>query len=326
MINNKRVMKNFTSLLLFCFLPSALFAQHTHELKINEMFINNKDNLIDEYGRRVPWIEIFNTSTNDVNIADCYLTNDTTGLASKNMEDKAHWYRIPKGDSRTIIPPKGYLVFFLDNMPTYGTLHANFNPQDTCSCNYVALIHPNGHDLIHLFSFPEELRCSYKSYGYTVDYGPETFFRNGVELRNLAFLDFFSPGATNNFEPPPVVEKTKYAVLTVLFATLAIFTTLLLFLITLKSLGKWLTDLRLKLPKKKANHHEAEIAAALAFIEETKSKQNGGEEFASIAMALHLYFNTSRDQESEIITFDPSLPRYAPWAQKGLVMKRVIRK
>lgn len=315
-------------LLIFNFQFSIFnsFAQQSSDLKINEIFINNQDNLIDEYGRRVPWMEIFNTSYGGVNIADCYLTNDTTGLSSKNPEDKAHWYRIPKGDTRTIIPQRGYLVFFLDNMPTLGTLHTNFNPIDLQSNNYVALIHPNGQELIHLFSYPEELYFSDKSYGYAVDYGPEIFTRDGVEMQNLEFLEYFSPGATNNHETKPVKEKPKYAVLSVIAATLAIFSTLFLILIMLKSFGKWITDTRSKIIAQKAAKLEAAQVAALARIKGINKPQDNGEELAAITMALHLYLNANRDEESEIITIDMPSPRYSPWAQKGLVMKRVVRK
>jgi hypothetical protein len=242
------------------------------------------------------------------------------------MEDKAHWYRIPKGDSRTVIPQRGYLIFFLDNMPNYGTLHTNFNPIDTPSNNYIALIHPNGLELIHFFSYPEELRFSDKSYGYTVDYGPETFIRDGEEIQNLGFLDIFSPGATNNHEPAPVREKPKYAVLAVIGATLAIFSTLFLILIMLKSFGKWVTDTRNKMIAQRAAKREAAKTAMFAQSEKANKPQDNGEELAAITMALHLYLNANRDEESEIITFDTTAPRYSPWAQKGLVMKRVVRK
>jgi hypothetical protein len=53
---------------------------------------------------------------------------------------------------------------------------------------------------------------------------------------------------------------------------------------------------------------------------------NNNEEVAAIAMALHLYLNANRDEESEIITIDMPSAHYSPWALKSLVMKRVVRR
>jgi len=50
------------------------------------------------------------------------------------------------------------------------------------------------------------------------------------------------------------------------------------------------------------------------------------EEIAAISLAIHLFLNSHKDEESEIITIDMPSARYSPWALKSLVMKRVIRK
>jgi hypothetical protein len=118
-------------------------------------------------------------------------------------------------------------------------------------------------------------------------------------------------------------ETPKYAVLTVIVFTLVLFTTLFLFLPILKAFGKWVTDKRHNYLAAKTAKREAAIAAATVHVNELTTTRNISEEAAAIAMALHLYLNENRDEESEIITFDTRLPRYAPWAQKNLVMKKV---
>ena len=50
------------------------------------------------------------------------------------------------------------------------------------------------------------------------------------------------------------------------------------------------------------------------------------EKIAAITMAMHYYFNSYRDEESEVITIDMPSAHYSPWAQKNLVMKKVVRK
>lgn len=51
-----------------------------------------------------------------------------------------------------------------------------------------------------------------------------------------------------------------------------------------------------------------------------------GEELAAITMALHLFFNSQHDEESEVITIDMPSKHYSPWSQKNLVMKKVVRR
>jgi len=57
-----------------------------------------------------------------------------------------------------------------------------------------------------------------------------------------------------------------------------------------------------------------------------KETKNNNEEIAAIGMALHLYLNSNRDEESEVITIDMPSAHYSPWALKSLVMKRVVRR
>ncbi|MCL2290906.1 MAG: hypothetical protein FWC34_09440 [Bacteroidetes bacterium] len=119
----------------------------------------------------------------------------------------------------------------------------------------------------------------------------------------------------------------KYGVLTVIVATLVVFTILFISLIMLKSFGKWLTETRSKYLERKEKKLEFKAAqAASAALDEEAKELGNSEELAAIAMALHLYLNANRDEESEVITFDTLAPRYSPWAQKGLVMKRVVKK
>jgi hypothetical protein len=315
-------------LFAFCFLlflPFCLFAQQITDLRMNEMFINFEDepNLADEYGRHVPWIEIFNTSYNKVNIAECYLTNDTAGLAQGIISKK--WYRIPKGDPMTIIPQRGFLIFYLDNKPSYGPFHTNFDPRDEGASNYVALITPNGKKLIDLFDFPDELRPSSHSYGYRFDYGCEKD-EHGHTLYEKTFLSHFTPGSTNNYE----ITETKSDIMRkndptglalAVIAMSVVFAALFVIYIMLKIFGKW-GNVKITKPKTHGISKTA-INSEDRIIDE---EEFNSEALAAITMAMHYYLNEYRDEESEIITIDMPSARYSPWAQKELVMKRVMRK
>ena len=121
---------------------------------------------------------------------------------------------------------------------------------------------------------------------------------------------------------------TQYSVLTVIAFTLVIFTILFLSMIMLKSIGKRLLALRRQYLTYR-NQKRADKAAKLAPVElaeDTNLEFGTDEKVAAITMALHLYLNANRDEESEIITIEMPPARYSPWAQKNLVMKRVVRR
>ena len=159
-------------------------------LCFNEILINNIDNLIDEYGRHVPWVEIFNPSHKSVNLADCYLTDDTTGYAAEKKQGGAvpeHWYRIPKTDIKTNMPQRSYLVFYLDGYPLHGTFHVNFDPR-TSRTNYIALISANGREIIDFMYYPKEVLMEKElSYG---------LFEDG-NADSVGLLNQYTPGASN---------------------------------------------------------------------------------------------------------------------------------
>jgi len=313
----------FVILVLFSFHG---YSQKPTDLRVNELYINNIDNLVDEYGRHVPWVEIFNTSYNSVEIAECYLTNDTTGLAAG---DPSRWYRIPKGDEKTHIPRRGFVIFYLDNTPTYGIFHTNFNPLDSLSNNYIALISSNGRTIIHFFPFAESLRKSTHSFGYKNDFGEDSVETEGKKVPNLGNLKYFTPGSQNNPEPmetkaEKVAHKDKYGIGITLISMSVVFVSLFLIFIVMKLFTKYLQQRtpRLKLPSaiSKRQKQESEKEKSVEIV------LDNGEEIAAIAMAIHLHFNFAHDFESEIITIETPSAHFSPWAQKNLTMKKLSKK
>lgn len=41
------------------------------DLRINEVLVYNDSNYVDDFGKHSPWIEIFNTAYNKVDIGGC---------------------------------------------------------------------------------------------------------------------------------------------------------------------------------------------------------------------------------------------------------------
>lgn len=305
-------------------ITASTFGQSVRDLRFNEILINNKDNFDDEYGRHVPWVEIFNTAYNSVNLAGCYLTDDTTGFAAgkkKGGVEPKHWYRIPKTDIKTNMAQRTYIVFYLDAQPLYGTFHVNFDPR-TSKTNYIALISADGKDLIDLMYYPkEDLLDTTLSYGLMED---------GI-TGNAGFLDQFTPGSSN--ETQAKVSKQErlkrddpYGIGLAIISMSVVFTALILIFSMLKLFG-WSSK---KLAQKNAKKTETPVVANVANVdgEKQEDEQLTGEEAAAIATALHLHFNSMHDEESEVITINMPSKHYSPWAQKELTMKRppVIRK
>lgn len=306
-------MKRLSVLLIALFSVSLSFGQQITDLRINEMLIKNEKNFIDEYGRHTPWVEIFNTSYNSVNVAGCFLTDDTTGLAAG--DGNPNWYRIPSGDVKTLIPQRGHLIFYLDNSALYGTFHTNFDPTESKN-NYVALISSNAKTLIHIFHYPASLRTSDKSYGSLADGESE-----------MGYLEYFTPGSTNKVEmdvtkSEKLMRDDPYGIGMAVISMAVVFSALILIYLMLKVFGL----VNRKKQKTAAKAAAPAPVAAAAPAADKKEESITGQEIAAIATALHLHLNSFHDEESEVITIETQDAVYSPWAQKHLTIKRVQRR
>lgn len=319
-----KIFNKILVLLMALLVTSYTFAQSTRDLRFNEMLINNTDNYVDEYGRHVPWIEIFNTAYNTVNLSGCFLTDDTTGFAQvseKGIPD--HWYHIPKTDAKTAMGQRTYIVFYMDAQPLYGTFHVNFDPR-TSKTNYVALISSDGKDLIDLMVYPKEKlmdSANTQSFGLLHDGKDE----------ECQMLEHFTPGSSN--ETQVVISKQEklkrddpYGIGLALISISVVFVALLMIFFMLKLFGYASLKLAARNVAKTAPANEQPNVAATANAEKKeKNIQLSGEEAAAIAAALHLHLNSMHDEESEIITIDMPSAYYSPWAQKDLTMKKTPR-
>lgn len=317
-----RKLKNIILLFLAIIATTSTFGQQVTDLRLNEMLIKNETNYIDEYGRRTPWIEIFNTSYNFVNIGGCYLTDDTTGMAAGT--GSANWYRIPTGDPKLNMPQRSFLVFFLDNEPLYGIFHTNFNPEKSNS-NYVALISSNGKTIIDIFKYPVSLRESNLSYGCKTDGIATIESRRDGNQKNVDFLDNFTPGSSNivstsSTKAEKLIEDDPYGIGLALISMAVVFFALILIFCMLKIFGY---VSRKKSTKKAIETNTIEVSESTTVA---NKESITGEEVAAISLALHYHLNSFHDEESEIITIENPSARYSPWSQKHLTIRRVERR
>ena len=91
--------------------------QQTHPVRINEISADNSI-YINEYYKKNDWIELFNTTTEPIDVAGMYLSDNLNKLTK---------YQIPnRDDINTIIAPYGHLIIWADKLETMTQLHTSF--------------------------------------------------------------------------------------------------------------------------------------------------------------------------------------------------------
>src|SRR5687767_3221188 len=120
----------------FCLLAGLLLIafplRAASPLLITEFMADNSTSISDEDSDREDWIEIYNASTNTVNLLGWYLTDTTNNLTK---------WRFPS----TNLAANAYLIVFASNKDrarTGSPLHTNFRLSDTGE--YLALVESNG--------------------------------------------------------------------------------------------------------------------------------------------------------------------------------------
>lgn len=283
---------------LFALLISfGVSAQRTTSLKLNEVLVINEDNFQDDYGKKSPWIEIYNNSAGTVDIAACYLTDDP------NNPKK---YMIPKGDVLTKIRPRQHTLFWADNNPSHGTFHLNFT-LDPTKDNYLALYDSDGRTLIDEVVIPASQKADV-SYGLSHDgTGEWTTFNKVTPSTNNITLD--SNAKIDNFK-----ENDPSGVGMTLTAMAVVFCGLMVLYLVFKFVGKT----AIALSKKRA-----EMAArAAGGVEIADVSEASGEVFAAIATALHEAAEDVHDFEDTVLTIERVQRTYSPWSSKIYTLRK----
>lgn len=287
------------------FLMASLFAVKSNaqsgiDLRINEFLVYNDSSYVDDFGIHGPWIEIFNTAYNSVDIGGLYMTNDPSN---------PKMYYIPKGDPKTIIPPRGYIVLWADDMTTHGILHLNFHLENS---KVIALYDANGRTLIDQVELPAENTADV-TYGRLVDGGPE-----------WGFLVKNTPAANNDTSIPvsaaqKFVEMDPIGVAMMMIAMSVVFSALALLYLFFKN-----TSFFYKIDVKKLLCY---LRRKPECEEEEESEDEGlpGEVVSAIALALHLYQNELHDHENSILTIKKVSRTYSPWSSKIYGLRQMPR-
>ena len=279
----------FTLLLVCLFLPK-LKAQRPTDLVINEVMTNNQNNYMDPIGQRPAWIEIYNKSAAEVNIAGCFLTNS---------RDNKKMYLIRKGDVHTKIGPHQRLMIFCNSLSHNSAFHTNFT-LEADEENYVALISANGITVIDEVMIP--ILDFDQTYGAEIDGKKDT----------RKILTVATPNASNYEEKGSTsVEKFKnqdpFGIGMALTAMMVVFTALLCLFICFKIIGRISIQL---------TNARSRKAAGLPKGTKIENPEISGEVYAAIAMALQLHEDDAHDYEDTVLTMKTVEKPYSPWSSK----------
>ncbi|MBR6181200.1 MAG: lamin tail domain-containing protein, partial [Prevotella sp.] len=99
--------------------PAEMAEAGCHPVCVNEVSASNNA-LINEYGKKNDWVELYNATNEDVDIEGMYLSDNL---------DQPLKYKVTKGgtSANTIIPAHGYLIVWCDKLETTSqALHAPF--------------------------------------------------------------------------------------------------------------------------------------------------------------------------------------------------------
>ena len=93
-----------------------MMAQGITPIRINEVSAANGI-YANEYWKRNDWVELYNTTNSDIDVAGMYLTD--------NLE-KPQKFQIPADGASTIVPAHGFLIIWCDKLEPLSQLHASF--------------------------------------------------------------------------------------------------------------------------------------------------------------------------------------------------------
>lgn len=272
---------------------------------INEVLVNNKTNLIDEYGQRNGWIEIYNNTAKTQDLGGMFLTTD---------KNNPKMYPIPLGDVKTQIKPYQHALFWADNKPFHGNFHTNFK-LDTIGENYIALYDADGKTLIDEIVVPAGIPAD-KTFGYPVD---------GIkydEEGNLTatILERVTPASNNAIiaENPKIVDLKKndpWGIMITITSMLVVFAGLILLYLVFNFIGNLSKNITQKRVAK-----SGKLSAARS------ESQLSGEVLAAIAAAIAEMKEDQHDMESTILTIQQVKRHYSPWSSKIYTLRQLPRK
>ncbi len=304
----------------------TVVAQGRKELRFNEVMTVNDSSCVDQYGRHVPWVEIFNSSYGTVGMEQMFISNkeiptDGNTLQAAGFSKPKDYlndyarknpgvcYEIPRGDRDTKVAPRTHIVFFADGNTAAGALHLSFGLTPG-QASKLYLYDVNG-DLVDMVEIPATLPAG-ATFALKTDgrSAPATFDPNEWSVRDGKTQgQDITPGKFNLAEQNDNIEafhqRDPNGFIVALMAMSVVFSALLILYILFKLFGKVFDS-------RKADEGTTEAAPVAA---PAATGSTGNEVIAAIGMALYEHLN-AHDQESGIITIDHTHENNSSWSSK----------
>ncbi len=290
--------------------PASEEGAEGSKILINEVLITNETNFQDDYGVHSAWIELFNKSFGNVNVAGYRLKySDTPGDTIT--------YIVPKGDVLTLVQPRQHTLFWADGQPNRGTFHVNFTLN---ADKQVWLgLYDSGNKPLSEVVIPAGILQADQSYARVSDGGSKWEVKTG---ENNTYV---TPSTNNKTQDKNVkvenfVGKDPSGVGMAISAMAVVFTGLLILFIVFKQVGRisnWFA------------HRKAGAAKGLSDEEVKEAMAKGstpGEVFAAIALAMHEMQEDVHDVEDTILTINQVERRYSPWNSKIYTLRDTPKK
>ena len=292
--------------LLAGFAALAAGAQNPSDLRIGEVLCENTSGLVDGFGNRNGWIEIFNNSNGTVKFGGCYLTDDASNLKK---------YHIPSSDRSTQVGPRQSIVFYAGGNASLGTYYTNFTVEKG---ETVYLVSNDGRTIIDRMDIPTDLPAD------------KSIAKIPVGIKEMDFEvrvnDKPSPGSYNGdvdakTKSEIIKEKDPHGWVLTLISVMVVFSALLILAFIFGWIGRWNGKGKVKPAPKAKGKVPDEIAAAISLA---LRQELGGEVYAAIALALDDYLGTGvHDAESFFITIVPS--QNGNWNDKTQTFRQLPR-
>ncbi|MBR6541544.1 MAG: OadG family protein [Bacteroidales bacterium] len=316
-------MKKLNKILLLLALITVSFAanaQNMSDIRINEFTVaSDSTGCIDDYGCKVAWIELFNTSYGTVDIAGCYLSTDSDNL-------KMHVF--PKGSKSTKILPRQHLLIYVDGCADKGPLHAGISFEGAKTIIFTS---SDGRTVIDSAVIPSDLQPN-QSYGRIVDgegyaENPSFAYMSSNISKKIAaqqgdkgwgILANATPGYNN--QKASVVSKSQlikevdpHGVFMSITAMSVVFLALILLYFVFKYIGKHNIN--------KAAQNAKDVNAPEGVTPAGKHTHSGrvsAEVYAAVSAAVYRYIqdNEAHDHEDTVLTINKVSRAYSPWSSK----------
>ncbi len=296
-------------LVAFMAISTAAFAQGRKGLCINEVMVQNDSSVVDDYGMRHGWIELYNATHASMEISSIYLTNDST---------KPTLYPVPLGDVNTEIPALQHVVFWADGEPNKGTFHISFkiNPGET-----IYIFDADQETVLDKVTIPADLKAN-TTFARKAD-GKGGMNQDAWEVRDGG--DKYITPSSNNIIVDTNTKVESFRILDengfvlTLMAMGIVFAALLVLSLCFYAISK-IGSLVSKINKMRSQGVDPKTVSKA-----DAPAHDSGEEIAAIVMALHEHLN-AHDQENTILTINKVKKAYSPWSSKIYGLRELPRR